>query len=139
MRAGLIALLVLAGCAKPQYQTFTLYDPPEGPKALKAFAPCLQTLEREQETCRQGADMRAMQCETRAELAHLRCETAAEKKHLECKKDPNAFCIQMPCYKDPCRPDYSACTRTYNIGYGACGGKVSSETRCVAHCDKIPK
>ncbi len=131
------SLMVVSGCAKPRYETQKYYDVPEVQTALTDFAECLKPLDRDQQVCQQGADMKAMTCETHAELAQVKCEAAAEKTYADCASDPKAFCVKRTCAKQRCDPDYSQCTRAYDIGYEACGGKVRSETKCVKNCDKV--
>jgi len=126
-----ILLTLLQACASPLYQTFYSYDPPDTPEGKACIFQCENT----RMQCEQLDDMRNNNCEQRAEMKYETCKQKAEIAYEKCKSSGGKYCIEGWCNKETCSST-NQCVNQYQRCYSTCGGRVTSETRCVAHCEK---
>ena len=86
---GISALLVLAACATPQYQTVYRFEPPAEPQGLA----CLQTCEQQKGTCQADCKSRYQSCQKEiAPLAEERYLLALKQYEAELRR--YAFALQ---------------------------------------------
>jgi hypothetical protein len=124
--------LFIQACAGPQYKTFYSYDPPKTSEGRACIFQCENT----KVQCEQLAQMRVDNCQDRAELNFQRCADRAQADYDRCKASgEDKICFKKDCGRGACNPS-GQCDNQYQRCYSTCGGQVTSETRCVANCDK---
>lgn len=121
-----LLLLALTSCG-PMYETNYTFTPPES----SAGNACIFQCQNSQQQCRQLEEYKKDDCEQRSEWQKERCEAEVWRKK---GRDPKWY----ECGGESCSADYDRCDVSYRACYQSCGGKVQSETRCVANCDQIP-
>lgn len=121
---SLLALLFSVVSCGPQMQTNYQYFPPENPQGQACIFQC----ENSRMQCQHIQDMEYQRCQDRAEDRYQRCEDSNEYR----RKDDKQYCYREYCSS----PDGERCDNSYRSCYQSCGGRVTSETVCVANCDK---
>ncbi len=124
--AVLIAIF-FTGCG-PIYDTQYTFDPPEGGSGRACVAQC----ETSKFQCEQLEEMKADRCRDRAEREAEQCRNRVYWKE---GREPKWY----ECGTDSCSTDAEKCESRYRSCYQTCGGRVRSETRCVANCDQVPR
>lgn len=121
----MLVALPLTACG-PMYDTFYTFTPPETASGQQ----CLMQCEHLKMQCRSMEEMRVDACEERSRWAQERCrDDIYRRKHREPK--------WHECGSESCTADLERCEASYRSCYQSCGGRVTSETRCVANCDQI--
>ncbi|NOT83782.1 MAG: hypothetical protein HOP02_03165 [Methylococcaceae bacterium] len=131
-RLAIILLVILIqACANPKYQTFYNYDPPTTAEGRACTFQCENT----KMQCEQVDQMRLANCQDRAELNFQRCTDRAQAEYDRCKASGQKYCIADYCREETCNNN-GQCENQYRRCFSICGGKVTSETRCVANCER---
>ncbi|MCB0353892.1 MAG: hypothetical protein KDD64_10220 [Bdellovibrionales bacterium] len=118
------ALSLLFGCG-PQMRTTYHFVPPETPEGRA----CIYQCENIQLQCDQLDQSEYSRCLDRAEDDYRRCED----RNVYRRQDDQEYCYRSYCPS----PDGERCKERHRSCYQSCGGQVSSETVCVANCDKM--
>lgn len=121
--------ILIQACATPQYKTFYNYDPPTTAEGRSCTFQCENT----KMSCEQLDQMRVNNCQQMAEMNYQNCETRADTKYNQCVASGQKYCAKDWCTKQECEAS-SQCDNQYQRCYSTCGGKVTSQTRCVANC-----
>ena len=128
-------LITLCACSVscgPAYRTFYTYVPPKTVVGKGCVSQC-NVMKMQ---CGQLEDQKLANCTQRADTAHRECERAAQAEVLACKLGGNKSCVKPYCARQICVKDHATCDAQYRVCFQNCGGKVTSETRCVARCEK---
>ena len=127
--------LFIQACAGPEFRTLYNYDPPKTSEGRASISQCDNTNVR----CEQLEQMRVDNCLDRAELNYQYCTDQAQVDYNNsidrCKDCGEKSRIKDDCEKEPCNRS-GQCGNQYQRCYSNCGGQVTSETRCVAGCEK---
>lgn len=112
---AVLAVLTCAACA-PRFRTFYTHSPPDDDKGKSCVFQCENT---------------KLQCEMLEDTKEQNCEMREQMDYDKCRSNPKNYC-----YKKSCGNDKERCDSQYDSCFQVCGGKITSETRCVANCDK---
>ncbi len=121
------AALALSSCG-PIYDTVYDFTPPES----NAGRACIYQCENSRGQCRQLEEYRADDCERRSDYEVERCEREIWRRK---GREPKWY----ECGGESCSANLDRCDEQYRSCYQSCGGRIRSETRCVANCDQIPQ
>ncbi len=124
-------LAFIQGCASPKYETFYDFQPPQTSEGRACIFQCENT----KMQCEQLDQMRIANCGDRADIDFQRCTDRAKAEYDRCKASGKQYCAEARCEKTTCSSS-GQCDTQYQRCYTTCGGKVTSETRCVANCEK---
>ena len=114
---------LLSACG-PKMQTDYHLTPPED----KGGVACTFHCESEKRDVEQDDDSEYQRCRDDAEEAFEICQEDNEYR----RKDDREICIRRYCPK----PKEQHCLSAFHRCYEECGGRVDSETYCVANCDQ---
>ncbi|GEM_PF-704156 len=112
------------GCG-PMYDTRYTMIPPSSSSGRVCIVQC----ENSKYQCEELEELRKERCEERAESEYNRCEWQTRRSE---GRQPKWY----ECSRDSCSADSGKCEQRYRSCYESCGGRVSSETVCVANCEQ---
>jgi hypothetical protein len=117
--------LLLTACG-PIYDTAYRFLPPEDSSGRVCIYQC---------------ENGRLQCRTIQEMQSRNCEAWSNQDVANCEANIRIYQNREPkwyeCTGESCSPDYDQCDLSYRNCYEACGGRVISETRCVANCQSL--
>ncbi len=145
-------IFLFAGCATPQFKTFTTYGAPESSEGKLCIMQCKNT----KLMCDNVASLeyRSCQQEVKAEAQQSLMEAMEEynkkyERYRECMSDPENYYCAEPIMSRPklsdftgysnCKKDTEACLTSYDECFELCGGKITRVTKCVKNCEKLKK
>lgn len=127
----IIVCFGLTSCG-PVFKTFYAFEPPK----TQTGKNCVNQCNMMKMQCGQLEDQKAANCRQRADSAYQECERAARAEVLACKLGGNKNCSKPYCSRDICTKNTETCDNQYRVCFQNCGGKITSETRCIRNCDK---
>ena len=120
----LLMVSFLTACG-PVYRTEYTFKPPRTATGRNCAFQC----ETSRGQCRQIEDLRVDRCEDNSRREVQDCEDRL-------RWDKNRDSKWYECTGDSCTADYDRCDELYRSCYQSCGGNVTSQTVCVANCEK---
>ncbi len=114
--------VLCSGCG-PKMKTMYHLTPPDS----AGGGVCTGQCENARYQCERNDDEDYRRCKDRAEDDYERCKDNNEYRR---KKDQE-YCVRQYCAK----PKEEHCLDRYHSCYESCGGRVTSETVCVANCN----
>lgn len=127
---AILLTTLVQGCA-PEYKTSHTFIAPKTAEGKSCVFQCENT----RMQCDQLDQMRVDNCRMRAENNYAYCEQQKQAAYNNCVASGAQGCYQEWCQKEEC-PTSDRCENQYQRCYSTCGGQVTSETHCVANCEK---
>lgn len=132
-----IFAILLTGCGpviveppQPVMQTDTSYVPPKSSGGLM----CISACEMARSQCKQTQDMNVYACQRQAHRDYEHCKIQWDREREEGKHHTFLDKVLTSCELQTCNPDYSSCDQGYTACYQNCGGKIITNSHCVANC-----